>query len=492
MADSVQRLIDFTKSDIKSLQKNPIKNISLISHKKRLIKTIQSMSEGERDILNTRINNFASTGAGKEVDKNNFATYEAQVNACYDMYEARSTYGAEMLGGIIDTRVAFIAGEGLSVASKNPATREYIDNFIKQNKLNGSRLINMVTIGELEGCNLVTLKPYAPEGKKDKWHVKARSFAWHENKYRVEKYAADTDEIEKVVYKDKTNNEKEATIKGADCVYIKLGGVETKLDNPTNRIHRVLTNIENISRGIYDLRHNTHLFGRTTPYWETLNQLSAAAINAAIQDGNWSMGKGYAGSAKFSLVEPTGAAAEAALKDIMINTKIVSTSTGLPVHFLAWTELMSNRATADNLMELVKAATQKERLIWEEAFTELIQKSMQIAIDTGIATNAILNDFTVKLPFTSLALIKTIIEVWEPLRQANVISDFTLLNMLPGVDPEKEKEKVREEKEKRAKNDPLLNNMTVKNTLNQMQQNKKQMPGNKMKQEGAGNGDDED
>lgn len=466
MSDNLQRLIDFTKADISTLKKNPLKNFSTISNKKRFLKAIQSMSEGQRDILNTRITNFSSS-AGKEVDKNNFASYEAQVDGLYEMYKAESTYGAELAGGIVDTRAAFIAGEGLSIISDNEAQQKYIDDFIEKNKLNGSRLMAMVTTGELEGCDLITLKPYMPEGKKNKWHVKARSFSWHENKYKIQLNADDTDEIEKVVYKDKTDQHNEQSILGKECVYVKIGGTECKVNETTNRIHRVLTNIENISRGIYDLRHNTHLFGRTMPYWETLNQIAASAINAAVESGDWSMGKGYAGSAKFSLVEPTGAAAESALKDILANLKVVSTSTGIPVHFLAWPELMSNRATADTLIELVKAATQKERLIWEEAFHEIIEKSMQIAIDKGIATNEILNgDFIVKLPLVSIALLKQLIEIWEPLRQGGLISDFTMLNMLPGINPSDEIEKLKKENEEKAENSMLNNNAVIKNIDN--------------------------
>lgn len=485
MSDNIQRLIDFTHADIRTLKKHPLKNMQAIANKQRFIKTIQAMSEGQRDILNTRITNFSGS-TGKEIDKNNFANYESQVNGIYEMYEARSTYGAEMAGGIVDTRAAFISGEGLSIISENETTQKYIEDFIEKNKLNGSRLMTMVTTAELEGCNLVTLKPYKPAGNRLKWHIKARSFSWYENKYKIILNASDTDEIEEVVYKDKTEQHKEQKIKSSDCVYVKIGGTERKIDETTNRIHRVLTNIENMSRGIYDLRNNTHLFGRVMPYWKTESQVAAAAINTSIESGQFAIGKGYAGNADFKFIEPTGSAGKSVLDDIMINLKVISSTTGIPVHFLAWPDLLSNRATADTLIEVVKAATQKERLIWEEAFHEIIEKSMQLAIDSGIATNEILKGkFTVRLPLVSIALLKQLIEIWEPLRVAGIISDFTMLNMLPGINPAEEKERTEEEQEERAKNS-MLNNGTINETINNMQ-NK-----NKRGKEDIDNGNDED
>lgn len=472
MSDSVQRLIDFTKYDLSNLKKNPLKNFAAINQNKTFLKSIQGMNEAQRDILNTRINNFTSS-TGKEIAENNYSTYAAQIAGIYEMYEGRAKYGGEILGGILNTRVAFIAGEGLSVISRSPATQKFIDDFIKKNKLNGSRLITMVETGELEGRNLITLKAFKPADKRDKWHIKARSFSWKVNPYTIETVDNDTDEIKQITYKDKTDADKPKTISGKECVYTKLGGIEYSLDNTTNGLHRVLTNIENMSRAVYDLRKNTHLFGKTMPYWETESIQAASAINTAVNSGEWEIGRGYAGGAKFSLVEPSGGAAKAIIDDILINLKAVSTSTGIPIHFLAWPELMSNRATADNLMEMVKAATQKDRLIWEEAFTEIIEKAMQLAIDNGIATNEILNEFTVKLPIVSIALLKQIIEVWEPLHAKDLISTFSFLNMLPGINPADELKKVKEEIEERAKNSSM-NNQVVNNSLNKIQQNKNQ------------------
>lgn len=477
--DYLNLILHLNNQRINSLKSSPVKNYSAIHKLKIFNKSIQAMTEGQRDILNTRINNFSQSTA-REIDKNNYQTYSSQVDGAYSMYKSRANYGGELLGGIVDTRVAFIAGEGISVIAEDgeeSATQKYIDEFIQKNKLNGSRLMSMILISELEGRNLITLTP-----DKNAKYVKARSFSWYVNNYKINVNPLDTDEVKTITYREKKEDTEDKTILGKECVYVKIGGTEISPDETTCRIHRVLTDIENCSRAKYDLRKNTHVFGKYMMMWETKDAISAKMINDAIADKSWEIGDGYAGAAKTSLIEPSGGAGKAILDDFMLALKCVSSTTGVPVHWLAWPELMSNRATADNLMEVVKAATQKERLIWEEGLTELIKKSMTIAIDNGIAKNDILkSDFTVKLPLVSLALLKQMIEIWEPLHSKEIISDFTLLNLIPGVDPSKEKRLIKKEKDERAKESPFLNG-TVNDTLDNLQN---KLPGQQQNQKGG-------
>ncbi|MDP4879928.1 MAG: hypothetical protein NWR36_08580, partial [Opitutales bacterium] len=54
-----------------------------------------------------------------------------------------------------------------------------------------------------------------------------------------------------------------------------------------------------------------------------------------------------------------------------INTiaKIISGATGIPIHYLGFTDLMSNRATAEDLAELVNVTTSHEREAWKSGIT---------------------------------------------------------------------------------------------------------------------------
>jgi len=453
--------INLKKANLQFMQQKPIKNYFKIKKSQR---DLQALEEAGRDILNTAITNTLSTAG--EVDRNNYRTYAKQVQQLYDMYEARTEYGAELTGGIIDTLVAFIAGEGISYTA-DKQVEKYIQNFIEKNKLNGSRLLNMIEIGVLEGKNLLILSPELKGKDKDKY-IKLRSFSYNINKYKVEHNATDKDEITKITYRpNKQDNDK--TIPVDKSVFVRIGGTERDFNETPSKLHRVITQIENCSRAYYDLRKNTHVFGKYMPYWKTATAQEAKSINNDIQDRSWQIGYGYAGTGDFSLVEPSGSAGKAILDDFLLGLKCISTTTGIPIHWLAWPELMSNRATADTMLEVVRAATAKERMIWEEALHEAIKKSMVLAVDEGIAENSILNkEFKITLDFATIALLEQVSKIWIPLMDSNIVSMATTRTKIPGIDSAYEKKQIQKEKEENMKNSPFNNN-TLDNTLNNIQ-----------------------
>ena len=446
------RQINITKKEIQAMEKHKWRNWNNL--KKARIK-LRALEEGQRDILNTNITN--ANVLTDTVDKNNYQTYTKKVDGAYKMYNATTDYGAEICKGIVESRVAFIAGEGLSVNSTNKKKLDFIDRFLTKNKLHGTRLMDVITIGELEGKNLIIL---GTKDKNDEKIITARTFSWYWNNYTVEVDPMDRDEVKSIKYKEKKKDMKEKTINIKRSTFVKIGGIEKDINHTNSKLHSVLTEIENFSRAKYDLRKNTHVFGRYIPYWKTLTTQEAKSIKNDLQENSWEVGTGYAGMADFSIVEPSGAAAEAILKDMLTGLKCISITMGIPIHFLAYPELMSNRATAESLHEVVIAGTRKERLIWEEAFHDLIEKACIMAVDEAVEDNAILKgDFQVKLPVISISLLKQIIEIWYPLLSDNIISMFTFLNMLPGIDPEKEAKLVDKEIEKKMERNPFANKL---------------------------------
>lgn len=442
MGREIKRAIKIKKERVQAMSTKPLRNFFRIRKEKKEIQAL----EGTRDVTTTSITDRATTS--KVIDKNNFTTYTAQVSALYNMYEGKASYGGEIARGIVDMRTAFIAGEGISFTTSNKEAEKIITQFIKDNRLKGSRLLRMVETGELEGKNLITL---TADNKNKK--IKTRSFSWEKNKYKLEVENGDCEDILKIKY---TCKGEDKTIPKDRAVYVKLGGSPSSINETPNRIHVVLTDIENMSRAKYDLRKNTHVFGKTMPYFECEDNESAEAINEALASKSFEIGDGYAGRAKFAMIEPTGSAAETIIKDILINLKNISTSTGIPVHWLAWPELMSNRATADNLMEIVFAATKLERLVWEESFVLLFEKMLNYGVDKGFwDSSAIADDIEVKLPAISLALLKQLIEVWQPLKDDKTISLATYRNMVPGIDPKSEKKLVEKERKEAAENSPF-------------------------------------
>jgi hypothetical protein len=441
--------ITLTRRKIQAIKNRPL---GVMRYGKK-IKRLQAIEEAQRDVLNTFVTEALSSA--KVVDENNYRTYASQVQAAHQMYDANTKYGAEFFGGILDTRVAFIMGEGINVTADKKATEKYIRKFLKENKLNGSQLFRYGEVGELEGKVLTLLKP-----NRKKEYVSTSIFSWYDNRYSVQRIG---DNRFIVTYIDKVTGKTHTINKNFN--YAIIGGTYRRVEETPSRTLKVITQIENASRGMYDLQKNSHVFGKITPTWETQDQMAADAINKDVEAAAWEIGQGYAGTAKFHYAEPSGGAAKQLVDTILSNLRAVSASTGIPIHWLAWPDLMSNRATAENMAEMIQAATRKERLIYQETFTEIIEMSMDMAIDAGFENNNIKGDFEINIPFISMAMIKALGEIFLSLEAAGVISMATMRNKTPGIDPLYEKDQIQKEKEENIENNPLLNNDTVNNML---------------------------
>lgn len=427
--------------------------------KKGKIKTeIQALEEGQRDILTPSVTQAQTTQS--VVDKNNYSSYTKQVETTYEMYNNRTDYGGELLGALIDTRQVLIAGEGLSVVVDGTAkAKKWVQDFLDYNRLHGTNLMEMVQIGEMEGRNLLLLWP-----DKEDNNIKARSQSWKIKPYTVQYDPRDISRMKRVVVTNKLTSQEEPISNSKDSVVVRLGGSIDRMHETTNRIHKILTHVENFSRAYYDLRKNGHLFGRITPYFKTENRQQAVSINNAINAGNFEIGETYAGPADFSFIAPPADGLDVLIKDMLSSLKIIATMTGIPIHWLNWPELMSNRATAENIHESLILATKKERLIWEESFEELIQKAQIMAVDKLGQSNNIIADVEVNLPIISISQVKEISEIWTNFWQLGLMSKYSVQNKIPGIDPMEENKRIDQEREENAKLSPF-NNETVNNEL---------------------------
>lgn len=454
----LEKVISSYYAKIKAMEKKPFRNRKEI---RRLTANVQAI-EATRDVLTTfAVSNRINLS---QIDKNSYKSYDSKVEMLYKMYNAETDYGGEVLGAVADIRCAFIGGEGISISCKNKKKEKFIEDFLKFNKLDGSRLLNAVRIGEFDGKVLFLLSE-----DNEKKNIKARLFSYHNNKYKVVRDSKDYEIIKSITYTEKGKTE-ESSISIDKAVYMRLGGADYLSDDTPTKLGKVLTQCENASRALYDLRNNTHLFGKVIPTWETApgDIQSAKAINKDLQDKSFEIGDGYAGSAKFKLNEPSGAAGEAIIKDLLMNMRFIASMTAVPIHWLSWPELMSNRATAENLLEVVSAGTKLERLVWEEGLRDIIDKACEMAQDAGYVDGLVDIDYTVKLPLISLAALMQIIDVWLPILQAGKLSDFSFWNMLPGIDPAKEKKAIEDQEKENAEKSPLRNR-TLDGVLNNMQ-----------------------
>ncbi len=423
-------------------------------------KTIQAVRariqalEGGIDSLTTFITQITSVGS-KTIDKNNYKTYSQQVVAAYDMYTAQTDNGAEIFGAVTDARVACICGEGINFScQENKAKEKFVQKFFDKNKLTGSNLFSFILTGELEGQNLLKLEPVSiSDGEKflEDSFIKISEFLWVDNQYTVKRVNG---EVVSITYKESKNSEKQIPIDLKKSSYIRIGGTKRNNEMPSHRLHRILTQCENLSRAGYDLGKISHLFGKVIPTWKEDFKNGNAdtnikAIQAMMNSANFDIGSGFAGTAEFDLVSPKMSGVEIVLKKMIEDMRFIATNTGIPIHWLSYPELMSNRATAENITRMMLYSTAKERMLWVETFLDLIDKAAIMAVDAGIEDKAILNgQVTVKLPLIDLDKIMEMVKELYVLVQAKLLPASYLLNKLPDIDLKQIEDELAAQKEK--------------------------------------------
>jgi len=135
------------------------------------------------------------------------------------------------------------------------------------------------------------------------------------------------------------------------------------------------------------------------------------------------------------------------------------------VHWAGWTDLMSNRSTADTLGELVETMTKEIRLKWIETYTSLIRKAMVKSEKFGGGSKD-LDGFDVALPQITAEKIKELIDAWFVLTEAGYIAKETFINKLPGIDPEKNRKLLEKEKKEEEAERPERENAFNQNSIN--------------------------
>ena len=410
--------------------------------KLKLFKKVEiRATEGEHE------NHDALTGSPKanttsKIRKNNFGTYSKQVNTIKENYLARSAYGVTLTRAVIDYRAAFICGGGISVKADSPAAQKWVDNFLDVNKLSSIRLIQIVELLEKEGKALIIIKR---DGVGDESNIRIRIQPWTEIEYHV-----DVDEYRDPISVEIFENKKDIKNKkyaGNNFVYINIGGCVEDIDITPPPIANVLTEIENYERALFDLRASNHVFGTNRMAIETKTREDANYIQAKLNEAAWDPEKSYTMPAKAYYLSPPAGGIESVRGEMALNVKIISANTGLPVHWIGWTDLMSNRATAETLDELIKFVTKKQRTAIAEGYDELIQKAAAIARAFGETIPEFEAD--IELPNITSADLAALNDIYLPLKMEGAISMQTLRGLIPGIDPaEEEKQIEKEEKEK--------------------------------------------
>lgn len=397
--------------------------------------------------------NEDSSSTNTHYTGNKYNSYPKQVAQMDLMYRGLATWGNMITKNVIDVRAAFSTGQGLQVVKREgytkPADREltFIREFMQYNNLDKEIPQEYAKEAEIEGQTLFKFKPAKTTGGDST--IRLLFVPWRKCKYGITFDVNDFYTPIRAKYTGSVGEYPSFDLTADEFVYRRFGGSPFSTDTPT-KMAFCIGYAENLDKAIWDWREINRIHSSPTPVITLQDKEAAKEAAAYLTQKNWKIGKLLVlFNGKFELVGWHGEGYTTLQEEMMAMVKTISGTTGIPVHFFGYPELLSNRDTADNLIELIVLATNKERKTWISAYEEIFRKAI-LAYNKEYNNNLDPNAIDAKMPFATSAKLKEIAEVWLPMYQGNTISLHTLLAQLSGdIDVEEEVKRIEEDLKKK-------------------------------------------
>lgn len=385
-----------------------------------------------------------------------YDTYEGRVAAILNKYNSVDSLGSSLVRSIIDLRTSFITGEELSISSKDEKFVEWVEDFLDKNNFQSQLFIQAVKGAELTGQALFVLKPSEWRNSEKYVEIKYLPFRHADNQaYSISEYRP-------VYTGDFAENFSHIEVKPAEqaltwrkiqyeyYTYVRVGGDDSNLLHPTSKTCSVLPYIDSYDTALNDIRLLNYIGARITPVFETNDSNKAAGLRKNLSENGWKIGEAVVGAAKFYYATPSTGANVNLVNELTAYVKSISVVTGVPVHWLGFTEILSNRSTAETLYDLIKNATINDRSLWQDAIYDLICKAQELYLEMGGTGLSKINyDFKVTLPLIDFSSYRALAEALSIAFQDGAISLQDYRSELPGIDPVKTAKLVQAEMEER-------------------------------------------
>jgi len=367
---------------------------------------------------------------------NPYTEYNSKVSALSKKFEGAARWGCELIQTIVAVRASFAIGQGIRPVARVKGTdRElkYIKEFIIHNGLHEGVPLEYAEEAEIEGKTLLRLFP-----NKEAKQIEIRAVPWSQHAYTIK--VSDDDYMEHLSAKymvSKTG--KEVNLTPDEFVYAIFGGRVYNVNKPTPPVSKVLWKVEALSKALWDWRQINHIIGLPTPVFKCENSAEVDEVFEQLEDHKWKIGDILVTTANFKIEGIDFTKIETIRQEITTLAKMISGDTSVPVHFLGMPDLLSNRATADNLLELVSSGTagirKTWRGVWDKVFNKVIAMANKEFPGLGGMREGVIG---VEIPQTSSARIKEIESIWLPLYERGAITLETLLSKVPEIDADEE------------------------------------------------------
>ncbi len=414
-----------------------------------------------------------------------YRTYDTQVTELSKKYAGTAEWGALTAKNIIDVRTAFITGTGVIAKVREgyvgDAKREleFIRRFMRFNEIDGKKPQLWGTEAEIEGKVLLRLKPIL-DPLDNAGNIRVTHTPWRYYKYEILPDEPNFDRFLRAYFVGGAAAAN-SQIPGANTttpvtsfdltepyfIYARFGGNPYEVNLTPPKTAFVLRHVEDLDKELWDWRKINHLFAAPTPWFDCEDVDEARRLDTLITGKNWRIGKAIVtAKTKFELVCAKGEGYESIRKAIESDIQVISGTTGVPVHFLGHPELLSNRSTADTLLQLIELSTDKERDTWEATYTELFRKSMLLFNDS-FSNNLNPDAVVAHLPVTSTANLVFVEKVYLPMYLAGALSLETLLSYLTDVNLPAEVERVKAAQAEKEEKEAVRMEATAKLAMEQ-------------------------
>lgn len=405
---------------------------------------------------------------------NEYQSYEKAVKAISEKYNGQSEWGCLQTGTSVDLRAAFILGDGVKVVHSTDEKEEaqaeldWVKDFFEFNGLDGEMAQELAKEAEIEGKLAVRLAWEDREKFRSRpGMVTVRFISWSSRRYKVK---ADPDDYlwyRNLSWETKGTEWEAGNLGEAEFCYAKFGGRMNDPNQAQPKVMKCLTQIDRLDMALRDLREINHLFSAPTADFECATPQQATALLDFIREKNWKIGKAIAHVGSFKLVSPSTEGIESLIREIELLVKMISGTTGIPIHYYGLLDLLKNRATGDNTRELVMAATTKERAIYQAFFEELVEKGMAMYNDKAgldqksAAKRLDPQKLRIEIPLISQDHWKNLELVLIPAALGGIVSKEFVAESIPGVNIDIE-EKRRQKAEAKAVKDAAAELQKIK------------------------------
>jgi len=184
-------------------------------------------------------------------------------------------------------------------------------------------------------------------------------------------------------------------------------------------------------------------FAISTPYFETASKDEADGLIDTMTTNGWKRGQLIAGTAKYSLVSGDAGDYDSIERKITNDAKHVSAATGVPIQHLGMPDELSNRSTADSLDDPAQTKAISATRLWLTFWETVFDIGIKLNNENSTGTFGELSANVVEPDSSGISTdeFDNVEKVYLPMCVAGLLSEQTLHEKTPGVDPIEEEKR---------------------------------------------------